>query len=262
MPIQATVFAQLMELIDYKELNRCIEEYEGNALIRKFSCLDQFLCMVFSQLGQKKSLRATVFTLKRMKHKLYHMGIRGNVAKSTLADANSKRDWRIWRDYAQSLIPKARELYQEEEIKVDEEIQAAVYAFDSSTVDLCLSVFEWAHFRKTKAGIKLHTQIDIRGSIPVYIDITEALGNDVKGLDGLALEPGCFYLLDRGYLDFRRLYKFTQAEAFFVTCIKHNTRFKRLYSNKVDRNTGLIYDQIGMLILKKAGRTTLKSSAS
>lgn len=262
MPVQATVFAQLMELVDHKELQRCIERYGGNTLVRSFNCHDQFLCMVFAQLGQKKSLRATIFVLNRMKHKLYHMGIRGNVAKSTLADANSKRDWRIWRDYAQSLIPKARELYQNEEIKLDEEIQAAIYAFDSSTVALCLSVFEWAHFRRTKAGIKLHTQVDIRGTIPVYIDITEALGNDVKGLDGLILEVGSFYLLDRGYLDFARLYKFTQFGSFFVTRIKHNTRFTRLYSRQVDRSTGLMYDQIGVLSLKKVEKTTLKSSVS
>ncbi len=220
MPVQATVFAQVMALVDKAELKRCIDRYDGNTLVRSFNCLDQFLCMVFAQLAEKRSLRATVFSLQCMQNKLYHMGIRGTVKNSTLLDANSKRDWRIWRDYAQSLIAKARELYQEEEIQVDQEITAAVYAFDSSTVSLCLSVFEWARFRKAKAGIKLHTQIDLRGIIPVYVDITEALGNDVKGMDGLQLEPGSFYLMDRGYLDFFRLYKFTLKGAFLCDTSK------------------------------------------
>jgi hypothetical protein len=201
MPIQATVFAQLLALLDHEELNRCIERYEGNIRVKSFSCLDQFLCLVFAQWAEKRSLSATVFTLSRMKPKLYHMGIRGNIAKSTLADANQNRDWRIWRDYANSLIIRARLLYRAEHIDVDEDIQAAVYAFDSSTVDLCLSVFEWARFRKTKAGIKLHTQLDLRGNIPVWIDISEALGNDVKALDILLIEAGSVYLLDRGYLE-------------------------------------------------------------
>jgi hypothetical protein len=262
MPVEATVFGQLMTLVDKGELKRCIDRYDGNALVRSFNCLDQFLCMVFAQLSEKRSLRATVFSLQCMQNKLYHMGIRGTVAKSTLLDANSKRDWRIWRDYAQSLIAKARELYREEEIRVDQEIKAAVYAFDSSTVSLCLSLFEWASFRKAKAGIKLHTQIDLRGMIPVYIDITEALGNDVKGMDGLHLEPGSFYLMDRGYLDFFRLYKFTLIGAFFVTRAKDNTRFNRLYSKPVDKSTGLIYDQTGVLVLKKAGKIIPKSCAA
>jgi len=262
MPVQATVFAQLMELVDHKELNRCIERYQGNAMMRSFNCLDQFLCMAFSQLAEKKSLRATVFSLRRMKHKLYHMGIRGSISLNTLSRANMRRDWRIWRDYAQSLIVRARTLYSEADIRVDEEIQAAVYAFDSSTVDLCLSLFPWADFRSAKAGIKLHTQLDLRGSIPVYIDITEALGNDVKALDKLTPEAGSIWLFDRGYLDFRRLYKFTLVNAFFVTRAKDNTRFKRVYSNPVDRSTGLICDQIGVLALKKALRITRQSCAT
>lgn len=262
MPVQATIFAQLMALLDHKELNRCIERYRGDGLVKTFRCLDQFLCMVFGQLGEKQSLTATVFALNRMKHKHYHMGIRGKVAKSTLADANAKRDWRIWHDHAQSLIARARVLYQSHAIHVDEEITTAVYAFDSSTVDLCLSVFPWADFRSTKAGIKLHTQLDLRGSIPVYIDITEALGNDVKALDKLHPEAGSIWLFDRGYLDFARLYKFTLSEAFFVTRAKDNTRFRRVYSRPVSKSTGLLCDQIGILEVKKAGTNILKSCAA
>jgi hypothetical protein len=262
MVFQETIFAQLMKLVDHDELNRCISRYDGHRYVKAFSCLDQFLCLAFAQLAEKRSLRATVFCLRQMRHKLYHMGIRGNVALNTLSNGNMKRDWRIWRDYANSLIVRARAVYSEEVIQVDEEILAAVYAFDSSTVDLCLSVFEWAHFRKTKAGIKLHTQLDLRGAIPVYIDITEALGNDVKGLDHLSLEAGSIYLLDRGYLDFSRLYKFTLLNAFFVTRAKDNTRFRRVYSKPVDRSTGVICDQIGVFETKKAGRITLKRYAA
>lgn len=262
MPIQATVFAQLMELVDHRELFRCIERYGGNTRVRTFSCLDQFLSMAFAQLAEKRSLRATVFSLQKMRHKLYHMGIKGHVSKSTLADANNIRDWRIWRDYAQSLIIRAQVLYGDEGIQVDEEVAAAVYAFDSSTVDLCLSLFPWADFRKTKAGIKLHTQLDLRGKIPVYVDITEALENDVKALDKLTPVPGSIWLFDRGYLDFSRLYKFTRIGAFFVTRAKDNTRFRRVYSNKVNRSSGLICDQIGVLVLKKASKTTQQNCAA
>lgn len=262
MVFQETVFAQIMSLVDHDELERCISRYDGNRYVKRFSCLDQFLCLTFAQLAEKRSLRATVFCLRQMRHKLYHMGIRGYVALNTLSNANKKRDWRIWRDYAHSLIGRARLLYNEEAIQVDENIQAAVYAFDSSTVDLCLSVFEWAHFRRTKAGIKLHTQLDLRGDIPVWLDINEALGSDVKAIDNLPIETGSFYFMDRGYLDFRRLYKFTLLKAFFVTRAKDNTRFKRLYSSPVNKSTGLICDQIGFLETKKAGKPILKSCAA
>lgn len=262
MPVQETLFAQLMQLVDHHELDRCIERYNGNAYVKRFSCLDQFLCMVFAQLAQKKSLRTTVFSLRRMESKLYHMGIRSNVSLNTLSHANARRDWRIWNDYAQSLIPQARSLYKDTRIATDEEVKNTVYAFDSSTVGLCLSLFRWARFRKTKAGIKLHTMIDLRGIIPVYIDITEAKVNDVNALDCFTPEPGSIYLFDRGYLDFSRLYKFTQWSAFFVTRAKHNTRLKRLYSKPVDRHTGLVCDQIVVLALKKALKTTPKSCAA
>jgi hypothetical protein len=262
MPVQETIFAQLMQLVDHHELDRCIARYDGNSRIRTFSCQDQFLCMTFAQLAEKKSLRSTVFSLRRMKSKLYHMGIRGNVALNTLSNANAKRDWQIWRDYAQSVIPQARNLYRGTRIATDEEVKNTVYAFDSSTVDLCLSLFSWARFRKTKAGIKLHTMIDLRGIIPVYIDITEAKVNDVKALDWFNPEPESIYLFDRGYLDFSRLYKFTQVSAFFVTRAKHNTQLKRVYSRPVDKNTGLICYQTVVLALKKVVRTTPKSCAA
>lgn len=262
MTFQPTVFSQLMGLVDHNELNRCIERYGGNKRVRSFSCLDQFMCMAFAQFAEKKSLRSTVFSLQQMNRKLYHMGIKGYVSKSTLSDANNTRDWRIWRDYTQSLIARAQALYADEKIQVDEEITTAVYAFDSSTVDLCLSLFPWADFRKTKAGIKLHTQLDLRGKIPVYIDITEALSNDVKALDKLTPAPGSIWLFDRGYLDFSRLYKFTLIGAFFVTRAKDNTRFRRVYSKKVNRSTGLICDQIGTLVLKKAKKIIPKSYAA
>lgn len=262
MPVQKTIFAQLMQLVDHNELNRCIDRHEGNSRVRTFSCQDQFLCMIFAQLAEKKSLRATVFSLQRMESRLYHMGIRGRVSLSALSDANATRHWQIWQNYAQSLIPQARKLYAEEKLAVDEEIENTVYAFDSSTVDLCLSLFRWARFRRTKAGIKLHTMIDLRGIIPVYIDITEAKVNDVKALDWLTPEPESIYLFDRGYLDFSRLYKFTLVGAFFVTRAKDNTRFNRLYSRPVNKNTGLICDQVGVLVLKKAGRITRKTCAA
>jgi Domain of unknown function (DUF4372)/Transposase DDE domain len=262
MPVQETIFAQLLQLVDHNELKRCIDRYEGNSRVKTFTCQDQFLCMIFAQLAEKKSLRSTLFSLQRMESRLYHMGIRGRVSLSALSDANARRNWQIWQDYAKSLITQAGKLYTDEKLSIDEEIENTVYAFDSSTVDLCLSLFRWARFRKTKAGIKLHTMIDLRGIIPVYIDITEAKVNDVKALDWLTPELGSIYLFDRGYLDFSRLYKFTLVGAFFVTRTKHNTRFSRLYSNPVDKSTGLICDQIGVLSLKKAMRTILKSCAA
>ncbi len=262
MSFQLTVFAQLIQLVDHHALKKCIERYKGDYRVRSFSCLDQFLCMIFAQLAEKRSLRATVFSLQQMEHKLYHMGIKGRVSTSALSDANNLRDWRIWRDYAHSLSERSRILYATETVAVDEEIKNTVYAFDSSTVDLCLSVFEWAAFRRTKAGIKLHTLLDLRGAIPVYIDITEAKRSDMTALDRLTPEPDSIYLFDRGYLDFARLYKFTLVHSFFVTRAKGNTRFNRVESNPVDRSTGLICDQIGYLSLKKAERPTLKSCAA
>jgi hypothetical protein len=190
------------------------------------------------------------------------MGIKGKVSLGALSDANQRRDWQIWRDFANTLIPKARTLYADEPVSVDEDMRGNVYALDSTTIDLCLSVFPWADFRTTKAGIKLHTLIDIRGKIPVFIHMSNAKMSDVQAMDLLTLEALAVYLIDRGYLDFIRLYRIEQAQAFFVTRAKDNTRFYRQYSRPIDRTTGLICDQIGILVLKKAGKLTRPSCAA
>jgi hypothetical protein len=203
--------------------------------------MDQFLCMAFAQLTYRESLRDIEVCLRSMQTKLYHMGIRSRISKSTLADANENRDWRIYGDFAQVLIHIARELYIKEEFAV--ELNQTVYALDSTTIDLCLSLFPWAEFRKHKAGIKLHTLLDLRGNIPSFIRITEALMHDVNILDEIILEAGAFYIMDRGYLDFGRLYTFHQCLAFFVTRAKGNFQFRRLYSHPVDKSTGLRCDQ-------------------
>jgi len=203
--------------------------------------MDQFLCMAFAQLTYRESLRDIEVCLRAMQTKLYHMGIRSRISKSTLADANENRDWRIYGDFAQVLIHIARELYIKEEFAV--ELDQTVYALDSTTIDLCLSLFPWAKFRKHKAGIKLHTLLDLRGNIPTFIRITEALIHDVNILDYIIPEAGAFYIMDRGYLDFGRLYTFHQCLAFFVTRAKGNFQFRRLYSHPIDKSTGLRCDQ-------------------
>jgi hypothetical protein len=252
MSFQETVFAQLIQRIDHNEFLRCVNRYGGNQRSRSFSCWDLFLCLLFTQWGEKRSLRATVFALTRMESKLYHMGIRGTVHKSTLADALNLRDWRIFQDFAMSLIPKALERYKDDPI--DPEVKNTVYAFDSTTIDLCLSVFSWADFRKTKAGIKLHTLLNLRGSIPKQIDISNAKSHDVSGMDRIEPEAGAIYLWDKAYLDFKRLYRFEQAKAFFVMRSKDNTRVKRRYSKPVDKITGVQCDQIVVLETKKVLR--------
>jgi len=203
--------------------------------------MDQFLCMAFAQLTYRESLRDIEACLRAMQSKLYHMGIRGRVSKSTLADANENRDWCIYADFAQVLIHIARGLYAKEEFGV--ELDRTVYALDSTTIDLCLSLFPWAKFRKHKAGVKLHTLLDLRGNIPTFIRITEALVHDVNILDDIIPEAGAFYIMDRGYLDFARLYIFHQHLAFFVTRAKGNFQFRRLYSHPIDKSTGLRCDQ-------------------
>jgi hypothetical protein len=203
--------------------------------------MDQFLCMAFAQLTYRESLRDIEACLRAMQSKLYHMGIRSRISKSTLADANENRDWRIYGDYAQVLIHIARGLYIEEEFGV--ELDQTVYALDSTTIDLCLTLFPWAKFRKHKAGIKLHTLLDLRGNIPTFIRITEALVHDVNILDDIIPQAGAFYIMDRGYLDFGRLYIFHQCLAFFVTRAKGNFQFRRLYSHPIDKSTGLKCDQ-------------------
>jgi hypothetical protein len=235
------VFAQIMEFLPMYEFHKCTLRYQGNYKVRNFSCLDQFMTMAFAQLTYRESLRDIEACLRCLPSRLYHMGIRGKVARMNLARANENRDWRIYADFAQVLIHIARELYIKEGFGV--ELDNTVYALDSTTIDLCLSLFPWARFRKTKAGIKLHTLLDLRGNIPTFIDITEALLNDVNILDTLVVEPGSFYIMNRGYVDFERFYRIHQQRAFFVTRAKKNFKFKRIYSRGVDKSTGLRCDQ-------------------
>jgi len=237
-----TIFSQVMDFLPQKKFRQCVNRYNGNHRIRSFTCYNQFLCMAFAQLAYRESLRDIECCLRAMREKLYHMGIRGKVSRSTLADANEIRDWRIYSDFAQILIHEARQLYVEDEFGL--ELKETVYALDSSTVDLCLSVFPWARFRKTKAAIKLHTLLDLRGDIPTFIWITDGKVHDVNVLDHLVPEPGAIYIMDRAYLDFQRLYQMNQYSAIFVTRSKSNTGLRRLYSQKVDKTTGVRYDQI------------------
>ncbi len=224
---------------------QCVARYKGNYKVITFTCLDQFLCMAFAQLTYRESLRDIEACLRVAKPKLYHMGIRSNVSRNTLAHANESRDWRIYADFAQVLIKIARELYANEDFGL--ELKQAVYAFDSTTIDLCLSVFPWAKFRKTKAAVKLHTLLDLRGNIPVVISITNGKTHDVNALDDLIFEPGAIYIFDKAYVDFARLYRIHQSLAFFVTRAKSNFVFKRLYSQPVDKSTGIRADQIIMV---------------
>ena len=240
------VFSQLMDFLPRYEFNQCVSRYQGNYRLRKFSCLDQFLCMAFAQLTYRESLRDIQTCLRALQPKLYHAGIRGKVSRSTLADANESRDWRIYADFAQVLIRIARTLYAEEDFGL--QLQQTVYAFDSSTIDLCLSLFPWARFRKRKGAIKLHTLMDLRGSIPCFIHITEGKTHDVNILDKLTLEPTSFYIMDRAYVNFRRLYTFTQSLAFFLTRAKTNLDYQRRSYRRVNKSTGLRSDQT--IILK------------
>ena len=236
-----TVFAQVMDFVPLHQFRKCLKRYRGDYKLQSFSCLDQFLCMAFAQLTFRQSLRDIEACLRAMQPKLYHMGIRGKVSRSTLADANEKRDWRIYADFAQVLIHIARPLYADEEFGV--ELDQTVYALDSTTIDLCLSLFPWARFRRRKGAVKVHTLLDLRGSIPVFVRITDALVHDVNILDEIIAEPGAFYIMDRAYLDFARLYSLHQCSAFFVTRARSNFRFRRLYSHPVDKSTGLRCDQ-------------------
>lgn len=236
-----TIFSQVMEFLPLYEFRKCVARYQGDHRIKNFSCMDQFLCMSFAQLTYRESLRDIQSCLRFMRPKLYHMGIHGSISKSTLADANENRDWHIYADFAQALIHQARGLYLEDSFGID--LKDTVYALDSTTIDLCLSLFPWARFRKNKGAIKLHTLLDLRGPIPSFINITDGKIADVNVLDILILEAGSFYIMDRGYLDFARLYAIHQAHATFVTRIKSNTQCRRLYSRPVDKTTGLRYDQ-------------------
>nr|CRH04384.1 transposase [Candidatus Magnetococcus massalia]CRH05043.1 transposase [Candidatus Magnetococcus massalia]CRH05091.1 transposase [Candidatus Magnetococcus massalia]CRH05185.1 transposase [Candidatus Magnetococcus massalia]CRH05228.1 transposase [Candidatus Magnetococcus massalia] len=247
-----TIFSQVTEFLPMHTFRQCVERYSGNRKVQTFSCLDQFLCMIFAQLTYRESLRDIEACLRAQQSKLYHMGIRGRVSRSTLADANENRDWRIYADFAQSLIHTARQLYQNDDFGID--LQQTVYALDSTTVDLCLSVFPWAKFRKTKSAVKLHTLLDLRGNIPTFIHISDGKLHDVNVLDEIIPEPGSFYVMDRGYLDFARLYLLDQCGAFFVTRAKSNLGFRRLYSRPVDKSSGLQCDQTIVLITPKSAK--------
>ena len=239
------LFAQLMDFLPLPEFRRCVARYQGDYKVRGFSCLDQFFCLAFAQLTYRESLRDIETCLRAMQPKLYHMGIRGRVARSTLADANEQRDWRIYADFAQVLIGIARPLYAAEPLGI--ELAATVYAFDSTTIDLCLALFPWARFRQHRGAIKLHTLLNLRGSIPEFLYVSEGRWHDLHALDLLLPVPGAYYVLDRGYLDFARLFRFQQAAAFFVTRAKANLQCVRRYSHPVDKATGLRCDQTILL---------------
>ena len=241
-----TVFAQMMEHIPRYEFAKCVARYRGEVGVRKFSCWDQFCCMAFGQLTFRESLRDIEACLRSMQSKLYHMGIRGAVARSTLADANESRDWRIYADFAQVLIATARELYIDDEIGV--RLKKTVYALDSTTIDLCLALFPWAGFRRRKGAIKLHTLLDLRGSIPTVIIVTTGKVHDVNILDEIVFEAGAFYVMDRGYVDFTRLHRIQDCAAFFLTRAKSNFRFRRLYSRSANKGAGVLADQIVVLV--------------
>jgi hypothetical protein len=236
------IFAQLTDLIHPEQFHRCVRRYHGDYKVKTFSCWNQFLCMAFGQLTFRESLRDVETCLRSRRDQLYHLGIRGEVSRSVLADANRERDWRIYHDLAQLLIHRARALYAKEPIGL--ELNETIYALDSTTIDLCLSLFPWARFRRAKAAIKLHTLLDLRGSIPTFISISQGKQADVRVLDELVLEPGAFYVMDRGYVDFQRLYGFVLAAAFFVTRAKTNLQFNRLESRPVEASTGVRSDQI------------------
>lgn len=241
MNIGKTIFSQIMEHLPLPALRKCVQHYRGDYKIKTFSCLDQFLVMAFAQLSYRESLRDIEACLRAMRSKLYHMGIRGGISRNNLAHANETREWRIWADFAKILISTARTLYANEPFAL--ELAETVYAFDSTMIDLCLSLFPWARFKTHQAAIKLHTLLDLRGPIPAFIQITEGKVHDVNILDDLIPEPGCFYIFDRGYLDFERLYRFHQALAFFVIRPRSDFQCRRLYSHPVDKSSGLISDQ-------------------
>jgi hypothetical protein len=241
-----SIFAQLMDFLPSKAFRRCVKLYHGDYKLKTFSCWDQFLCMAFAQLTYRESLRDIEACLRAQQTKLYHLGIRGQVSRNTLAHANSVRDWRIYADFAQVLITRARVLYADDSFGV--ELAQTVYALDATTIDLCLALFPWAKFRKHKGAVKLHTLLDLRGNIPTVVIITHGKVHEVNILDQLSFEAGAFYVMDRGYLDFARLYKLHLASAFFVTRAKKRFDFQRLYSQPVDRTSGVICDQIVTLV--------------
>ena len=239
------VFTQIMDRVPWRRFQTCVDRYQGDRKVQTFTCSDYFRVMAFAQLTYRESLRDIVACLNAVPEKMYHMGIRSGVSRNNLSNATKQRDWRIFADFAQILIEQARLLYGHDPLPF--EIDATVYALDSTTIDLCLSLFPWAPFRKTKAAIKLHTLLNIRGDIPEYIHISSGKLHDINVLDYMLFKPGAFYLLDRAYLDFERLYKIHQAKAFFVTRAKKNTKLTRRYSHIVDKTTGVQCDQMVVL---------------
>lgn len=244
------ILSQIIDFVSRKKIQRLSQRYQSDIRIRHFGFRQQFICMVFAQLTWREGLRDIETCLNARPEYLNHLGFEKPIARSTLAEANEQRDWRIWQDLGLWLIPKTRKLYEAEDLGL--ELENTIYALDSTTIDLCLKLFPWANFRSTKAGIKMHTQLDLRGSIPSVVDITPAKKADVKWLDDLAFEAGSFYIMDRGYIDFKRLFRITEAHAFFVTRAKDNLRFTRHYSTPNDDSTGVRSDQVGKLTLPKA----------
>jgi hypothetical protein len=246
------VFAQLMEFLPRHEFDKCVRRYRGNNRLRRFSCRDQFLAMAFAQLTYRESLRDIETCLRSVQPKLYHLGFRTRVARSTLADANRRRDWRIYADFAEVLIRRARQLYAGEPFGVA--LDQTAYVLDSTTIDLCLSLFPWAPFRRRKAAVKLHTLLDLRGNIPCFIRVSHGKTHDVTILDQLPVEPGAFYIMDKAYTDFARLYRLSQHAAFFVTRAKRNLDYTRRASHVIDKSTGLRSDQTIALVGPKSSR--------
>lgn len=241
--VDKTVFAQLFQLISRYEFNKCVDRYRGNLRIRNFSCWDQYLAMAFAQLTGRDGLRDIEACLRSHRDKLYRMGFRGKISRSTLSDANNNRNFQIYQDFGMHLIDQARHLYREDPFTLD--LDQAVFALDSTTIDLCLSVFPWAHFRKTKAGIKAHTLLDLRGSIPTFIALTPAKAHDVLALDWISLEPGSILTMDRAYNDFERLYRIHQIPAFFVIRAKKNLTYRRVKTYRPsDKEAGVRSDQL------------------
>jgi len=239
------VFSQVMNFVPWRRFQTCVDRYRGDWKIHSFKCSEYYRVMAFAQLTYRESLRDIISCLDAMRPKLYHMGIRSNVSRNNLSNANNIRDWRIFADFAQILIRRAKRLYINQPLEID--LDATVYALDSTTIDLCLTIFPWATFRRTKSAVKVHTLMNLQGSIPEFILISTGKTHDVHVLDHLAFQPGAFYVMDRAYLDYERLYAIDQAQAFFVTRAKKNTRFARRYSNEVDKSSSVQCDQIGML---------------
>jgi len=239
------IFSQVMDHLPIHTFRKCVERYSGNRYVKSFNCFDQFLCMAFGQLTHRESLRDIEICLRAHKPKLYHIGIRGGISRNTFSNANKTRDWRIYADFAHALIKIARPLYSREDLGL--EMKNTVYALDASTIDLCMSVFPWALFRSTKSAVKLHTLLDLRGNIPIFMHISDGKMHDVNALDILIPETGAFYIMDRGYLDFKRLYRWHTAGAYFVIRAKSNTKFKRRYSRSVEMNKGVKCDHTVIL---------------